>query len=50
MAFSLKHQLFNTFLDELSQKYRIFGPVLMAGKGKHSDTDVIGYGEINSLE
>lgn len=50
MAFSLKHQLFNTFLDELSQKYRIFGPVLMAGKGKHSDTDVIGYGEINSLD
>lgn len=50
MAYKLQHQAFNAYLNELSKNYCIMGPVRMAGKGKHSDTDVVGYGEIGALE
>lgn len=50
MVYKIHHQAFNAYLKELSEVYRIMGPTRMAGKGKHSDTDVVGYGEIHMIE
>lgn len=40
----------NDYLKSLESKYRLFAPVYERGKGKFSDTDLVGYGEIHTLE
>jgi anaerobic sulfite reductase subunit A len=40
---------FDNKLKELQQKYKIYAPVLMAGKGNFSDTDSVRYAEIKSI-
>ena len=50
MGFKFDKKKFNKVLDDLSQEYDIYGPVRKAGKGKFSDTDVIGYGKISDVE
>jgi len=46
MAFKLDSKQFDAYLKELNESYKVMGPVRLKGKGKFSDTDVIGYGEI----
>lgn len=48
MGFRLKYDEFDSYIKSLSRDYRIFAPVLEKGKGKFAETDVIGYGEIQS--
>lgn len=50
MAYRLTHAAFDDYLKELSETYRIIGPMKMYGKGKFSDTDVVGYGEVAKLD
>jgi len=49
MAFTLAHQQFDAYIKELCETYRVMGPTRLKGKGKFSDTDVIGYGEIKNM-
>ncbi|MDQ7092217.1 anaerobic sulfite reductase subunit AsrA [Desulfosporosinus sp. PR] len=41
---------FNQLLESLKEKHRVYAPVLLKGKGKFSDTDLVGYGEILQIE
>lgn len=50
MDVKLTNKTFNVYLEELSHSYRIFAPIVKQGKGKFAETDVIGYGEVSTLE
>lgn len=50
MGYQLSKQDADILLAKLSQQYDIFAPVLMAGTGCFSDTDVIRYEKISSLD
>lgn len=50
MGVKLKTEDFNSYLNELSDKYRIFAPTIGKGKGKFAETDIVKYGEITSFE
>ncbi len=50
MDVKLTNEAFNVYLEELSHSYRIFAPVVRKGKGKFAETDVVGYGEVSTLE
>lgn len=50
MDVKLTNEAFNKYLKELSGRYRIFAPVVQKGKGKFAETDVVGYGEVSTLE
>ncbi|NDL66611.1 anaerobic sulfite reductase subunit AsrA [Anaerotalea alkaliphila] len=49
MGFRLAENEKDRYLSELLQSYHVFAPVAKAGKGAFSDTDVVGYGEIESF-
>jgi len=49
MGYHLETKAFNQYLDELRCSYRLFGPTLEKGKGKHSATDCVAYGELTSV-
>lgn len=49
MGFNLTPEQFDHYLGKLSDNYRLFAPTLMTGKGKFSDTHVVGYSEITRL-
>ncbi|GAB6180508.1 anaerobic sulfite reductase subunit AsrA [Desulfotomaculum defluvii] len=40
----------NKLLSQLRQHYKIYAPVLLKNKGRFSDTDLVGYGEITCIE
>lgn len=50
MGYKIVREKFNEIINTLSNYYKIYGPIRKEGKGRLSDTDVIGYGEINSFE
>lgn len=50
MKYSLTNDEFNVILDRLSQKYDIYAPVRLRGRGRFSDTDNIRYQKIRSVE
>lgn len=50
MGFILDKKTFDKSLKELMKENKIFAPVLMAGKGTFSDTDVVRYAQINSID
>lgn len=50
MSYQLSHEAFNQYLRDLNITYDLYAPKLQKGKGKFSDTDVVGYGKIESLE
>ncbi|MCK5834514.1 MAG: anaerobic sulfite reductase subunit AsrA [Lentisphaeria bacterium] len=50
MSVDLSNAKFNDLLQQLAKNYKIIGPVRQKGKGKFSDTDVIGYDELTSLD
>ncbi len=50
MKKSFSKEQFNSILLELSKEYDIYAPVTLPFKGMFSDTDLIKYGKVNSLD
>ena len=50
MGYSLNVNAFNSYLEELSKTYKLFSPVRISNKGRLSETDVVGYGEIEKYK
>lgn len=50
MSLSLNHQDFNKVLKKLNDEYVIYAPRRYKDRGRFSDTDLIRYGEITSIE
>ncbi len=50
MKILLSKESFNEGLKTLAREYRIFAPKLFPYEGRFSDTDLIRYGRVNSLE
>ncbi len=49
MGYQFTADAFNRLLTDLKKSHRIYAPVLLKGKGRFSDTDVVGYGEIEKI-
>ncbi|WP_298842077.1 anaerobic sulfite reductase subunit AsrA [Clostridium sp.] len=49
MGFKLKIEKFDEHLEKLRDKYKVYAPVLLKGKGTFADTDTIRYKEIKSI-
>lgn len=50
MKIKLSKENFNEGLKKLSKDYKILAPVSLGYKGTYSDTDVVRYQEVNSIE
>lgn len=50
MGFEISNVEFDNFLKKLQEEYKIYAPVKLKGKGRFSDTDVVRYAEINTIE
>lgn len=50
MGVKLTNEAFNDYLKELTKDYRVFAPTVQKGKGKFAETDVVGYGEVFTLD
>ena len=50
MGYKLSIENFNSALKELSKEYKIYAPKVLEGKGRFSDTDMVRYGEISTVE
>ena len=50
MGYSISKENFNEFLAEFSKQYKIYAPKRYEKRGRFSDTDMIRYGEIKSIE
>lgn len=50
MGISMTVEDFDNILNDLRQEYKIYAPVVWEGKGRYSDTDIVGYSEIQSLK
>lgn len=50
MGYQLTKTKANDIFHQWAAKYNIFAPVLMKGEGCFSDTDIIRYGKVNSLD
>lgn len=50
MGYKYTPEAFNKLLDSLKKKYRVYAPILLKGKGKFSDTDLVGYDEISTID
>ncbi|SHJ69144.1 anaerobic sulfite reductase subunit AsrA [Tepidibacter formicigenes] len=50
MGFQIQNKDFNKILESLKKEYKIYAPKRFEKRGRFSDTDLIKYGEINSIE
>ncbi len=50
MGYKLSIENFNRALKELSKEYKIYAPKVLEGKGRFSDTDMVRYGKISTVE
>lgn len=50
MGVKLSKALFDSYLKELGQKYKVYGPKVLEGKGKFAETDVVGYEQIKVFD
>lgn len=50
MGYQLSKEKADGIFHQWSEKYDIFAPVLMEGEGCFSDTDIIRYGKVDSLD
>lgn len=50
MGYILSQEGFTSVLSSLKQKYRIWAPTLKDGEGRHTDTDVVRYDFVSSLD
>lgn len=49
MAYQLLNENFDQLLKELKKEYKVYAPVRFKKRGRFSDTDVIRYAEINTI-
>lgn len=50
MGFVISDNEFNVLLKELQKEYKIYAPVKLKGKGRFSDTDIVRYAQINTVQ
>lgn len=50
MGNSLNQKEFNDALEELKKEYKVYAPKLFKNKGTYSDTDMVRYDEISSID
>ena len=50
MGYQLSKAIADGLFQQWAKKYDMFAPVLMEGEGCFSDTDIIRYGKVNSLD
>ncbi|BDR65405.1 anaerobic sulfite reductase subunit AsrA [Clostridium tetani] len=50
MGFIMKTKEFNNILDKLAKDYKIYAPKLLRNKGTFSDTDMVRYGEVKTID
>jgi len=50
MGYAVSADSFDFLLKELREKYKIYAPKVYKDKGKLSDTDLVSYGEIETIE
>ena len=50
MGYQLSKTKANDIFGQWAKKYDIFAPMLMEGEGCFSDTDIVRYGKVNSLD
>jgi anaerobic sulfite reductase subunit A len=50
MPYKMSTEKFNEYLQSWQKDYKIFAPVLLAGKGSFTDTDSVRYQEISAVE
>jgi len=50
MAYKIKAEEFDKIVKELSNQYHVYAPCLQEGRGTFSDTDIVGYGLIQSAD
>lgn len=50
MGYKTINESLNSILKKLSEKYSIYAPKVFEGDGTFSDTDVIRYGEVSTIE
>lgn len=50
MGFQIQNKDFNKILESLKDEYKIYAPKKFDKRGRFSDTDLIKYGEIDSVE
>ncbi|AFM39472.1 sulfite reductase, subunit A [Desulfosporosinus acidiphilus SJ4] len=50
MGFRYTAAAFNQLLESLRKNHRVYAPTLLKGKGKFSDTDLVGYAEVSNIE
>lgn len=48
MGYQMSYPAFDAYLSELRENFHVYGPVLQEGKGKFAETDIVGYGEIQT--
>jgi len=50
MGYAVSIDIFNSLLKELQNRYKIYAPKIFMDKGRLSDTDLVSYGEIETVE
>lgn len=50
MGYKLEFQKVNDLFEELKKEYKIYAPKRFEKQGRYSDTDIIRYAEVNSVE
>lgn len=50
MGYKLEFQKVNDLFEELKKEYKIYAPKRFEKQGRYSDTDIICYAEVNSVE
>ncbi|MGG7097261.1 anaerobic sulfite reductase subunit AsrA [Clostridium sardiniense] len=50
MGYKLEFQEVNDLFEELKKEYKIYAPKRFEKQGRYSDTDIIRYAEVNSVE
>ena len=50
MGYKLSFETVNSLFDELKKEYKIYAPKRFAKAGRYSDTDIIRYAEVNSID
>lgn len=46
----MKSKQFNNIMDDLLKNYKIYAPKLLKNKGTFSDTDMVRYGEVKTID
>ena len=50
MGYQITRETANRVFEQLKQSYDIFAPKFFSGEGCFSDTDIIRYGKVNTLD